>query len=70
MLNMHLSNRNSVPPQILHLVILRIQFQTLRGENKSAVLFLQRFLNEDYLKQNKDLSKLLQVINGVTFTLG
>ena len=34
---------------------------------RSAVPFLQRLLNEDYLKQKKDLSKLLQVNNGVLY---
>ena len=34
---------------------------------RSAVPFLQRLLNEDYSKQRKDLSKLLQVNNGVLF---
>ena len=32
---------------------------------KSAVPFLQKLLNDDYLKQKKDLSKLLRVNNGV-----
>ena len=34
---------------------------------KSAIPFLQRLLNKDYLKQKKDLSKLLQVNNGVRY---
>ncbi len=34
---------------------------------RSAVPFLQRLLNEDYLKQKKDLTKLLQVNNGVCY---
>ena len=34
---------------------------------KSAVPFLQRLLNEDYLKQKKDLTRLLQVNNGVVY---
>ena len=34
---------------------------------RSAVPFLQRLLNEDYSRQKKDLSKLLQVNNGVRF---
>ena len=34
---------------------------------RSALPFLQRLLNEDYSKQRKDLSKLLQVNNGVLF---
>ena len=34
---------------------------------KSAVPFLQRLLNEDYMKQKKNLKKLLQVNNGIHF---
>ena len=34
---------------------------------RSAVPFLQRLLNEDYSRQKKDLSKLLQVNNGVLY---
>ena len=34
---------------------------------RSAVPFLQRLLNEDYNKQKKDLSALLQVNNGIPF---
>ena len=34
---------------------------------RSAVPFLQRLLNQDYKKQKKDLSDLLQVNNGVCF---
>ena len=34
---------------------------------KSAVPFLQRLLNEDYSKQKKDLTRLLQVNNGVVY---
>ena len=34
---------------------------------KSAVPFLQRLLNEDYLKQKNDLKNLLQVNNGVCY---
>ena len=34
---------------------------------RSAVPFLQRLLNEDYLKQKKDFKKLLQVNNGVCY---
>ena len=34
---------------------------------RSAVPFLQRLLNDDYLQQKKDLSKLLQVNNGVLY---
>ena len=34
---------------------------------RSAVPFLQRLLNEDYSRQKKDLSLLLQVNNGVCF---
>ena len=34
---------------------------------RSAVPFLQRLLNEDYLKQRNDLKKLLQVNNGVCY---
>ena len=36
---------------------------------RSTVPFLQRLLNEDYLKQKKDLSKLLQVNNGVLYKM-
>ena len=32
---------------------------------RSAVPFLQRLLNEDICKQKKDLSRLLQVNNGI-----
>ena len=32
---------------------------------RSAVPFLQRLLNKDYLRQKKDLSKLFRVNNGV-----
>ena len=32
---------------------------------RSAIPFLQTLLNEDYTKQKKDLSNLLQVNNGV-----
>ena len=32
---------------------------------RSAVLFLQRLLNEDHERQKKDLRKLLQVNNGI-----
>ena len=34
---------------------------------RSAVPFLQRLLNEDYLKQKNDLKRLLQVNNGVYY---
>ena len=34
---------------------------------KSAVPFLQRLLNEDYIKQKKNLKKMLQVNNGIQF---
>ena len=34
---------------------------------RSAITFLQRLLNEDYTKQKKDLSSLLQVNNGVVY---
>ena len=34
---------------------------------RSAIPFLQRLLNEDYTKQKKDLSWLLQVNNGVVY---
>ena len=34
---------------------------------RSAVPFLQRLLNEDYLKQKNDLKNLLQVNNGVCY---
>ena len=34
---------------------------------RSAIPFLQRLLNEDYIRQKKDLSSLLQVNNGVVY---
>ena len=34
---------------------------------KSAVPFLQRLLNEDYIKQKKNLKMMLQVNNGIHF---
>ena len=36
---------------------------------RSAVPFLQRLLNEDICKQKKDLSRLLQVNNGILFKM-
>ena len=34
---------------------------------RSAVPYLQRLLNKDYLRQKKDLSKLFRVNNGVHY---
>ena len=34
---------------------------------RSAIPFLQRLLNEDYIRQKKDLSNLLQVNKGVVY---
>ena len=44
-----------------------INISNTERHKRSAVPFLQRLLNEDYSKQKKDLSKLLQVNNGVLY---
>ena len=44
-----------------------INISNTERHKKSAVPFLQKLLNEDYSKQKKDLSKLLQVNNGVLY---
>ena len=36
---------------------------------KSAVPYLQRLLNDDYLKQKKDLRNLLQVNNDIVYNI-
>ena len=44
-----------------------INISNTERHKKSAVPFLQKLLNEDCSKQKKDLSKLLQVNNGVLY---
>ena len=44
-----------------------INFSRSERHRRSAVPFLQRLLNEDYLKQKNDLKRLLRVNNGVYY---
>ena len=46
-----------------------VKYANSERYRKSAVPYLQRLLNDDYLKQKKDLRNLLQVNNDIVYNI-